>query len=218
MLRVGLTGGLGSGKSTVAEMLRVRGAHVIEADTVGRELMQPGQEVFQRIVETFGPGVLRADGALDRGKLAQIAFAEGRGGELNAIVHPAVIAEQERRMEELFAREPAAIAVIESALIFEAERAGTVPEWRRRFDRLILVTAPDEIKIARYVARVSPPGSDPERQKAAERDARSRLAVQIPDAEKRADCDDVIENAGSREELEVQVERIFPELVAAARV
>ncbi len=99
MLRVGLTGGLGSGKSTVAAMLRELGAQVIEADELGRALMEPGQAVYAEIVRVFGPEVVGPDGRLNRPKLAQLAFEAGRLQELNAIVHPAVIAEQQRWME-----------------------------------------------------------------------------------------------------------------------
>ncbi len=88
MLRVGLTGGLGSGKSTAAKLFAAHGAHVLQSDAIGRELMQPGQAVYAAIVQHFGPGVVLPDGRLDRAALAQIAFAEGRVEELNAIVHP----------------------------------------------------------------------------------------------------------------------------------
>ena len=185
MLRVGLTGGLGSGKSTVATILRKLGAQVIEADELGRALMEPGQSVYDEIVHACGPEVTGADGRLDRPQLARLAFEEGRLDELNAIVHPAVIAAQQRWMEEVFARDPAAVAVVESALIFEVERdarargerEGALASWRNRFDHIIVLTAPDEVKIARYAARIAAPG--PARE-AAERDARVRLARQMP--------------------------------------
>src|ERR1700756_3094438 len=106
MLRVGLTGGLGSGKSTVGQMFAARGVYVISADEVGRLLMQPGEVVYQRIVAHFGPEVVRGDGTLNRPLLAELAFRQGRLDELNQIVHPAVIAAQEKWAEELFAREP----------------------------------------------------------------------------------------------------------------
>ena len=162
MLRVGLTGGLGSGKSTVAAQLRALGAQVIEADELGRQFMEPGHQVYDDIVRTFGSGIVRADGRLDRARLAQFAFAEGRLKDLNAIVHPAVIAAQQRWMDAVFARDPAAVAVVESALIFEVERdarargesEGVLADWRNRFDRILVLTAPDELKIARYVDRL----------------------------------------------------------------
>jgi len=219
MLRVGLTGGLGSGKSTVAGYLRELGAEVIEADALGRALMEPGQRVFEQIVEHFGPKVLATDGRLNRATLAQLAFGEGRVQELNAIVHPATIAAQAQWMKELFARDPAAVAVIESALIFEVARDArargetdtALAVIKRRMDRVIVVTAPDELKIARYAARVSEPGSARE---AAIADARARLAHQIPDAEKAAQADYVIENVADKTGLRSKVEAIWRRLKA----
>jgi dephospho-CoA kinase len=233
MLRVGLTGSLGSGKTTVAAMLRAHGAVVIEADALGRELMEPGHDVFDQIVAHFGPQVLAADGRLNRARLAEIAFREGRLDDLNAIVHPAVIDLQRSLMNEAFARDPKAVAVIESALIFEVVRDArarvdskksripakadnpTSPEWlidwRRRIDRVIVITAPDDLKIARFVARLNLP---PENQAAAEADARSRLAHQIPDAEKAAQADYVIDNSADLASLQQQVDELWPRLTA----
>ena len=211
-MRVGLTGGLGSGKSTVAAMLRERGFEVLEADAIAREMMQPGQPVYEAIVEHFGPSVVRADGTLDRARLAAISFGEGRLQELTRIVHPPVIAEQERRTAEIVARDPAAIVVVESALIFEAEASGTAPGWRKRFDRIVLVTAPDDVKIQRFLARILPPDATPEERAAAERDARGRMAAQLPDSVKIPHCDYVIDNSGTVEETRRQVDRIATEL------
>ena len=217
MLRVGLTGGLGSGKSTVTAYLRELGAQVVEADELGRVLMEPGQPVFTEIVEVFGPEVVTPDGRLDRVKLADLSFRGGRLDELNAIVHPAVIAAQGDWMRQVFARDQKAVAVVESALIFEVERAarlrgeseGVLAYWRRRFDRVIVVTAPEEVKIARYVARVSPGGWD---EKAAE-DARARLAKQLSDAVKVSRADFVLDNTGNLAELRAQVDAVWRQLV-----
>ncbi len=217
MLRVGLTGSLGSGKSTVAAMLREMGAEVIEADELGRAMMEPGQAVFAEIVRVFGPEVVGPDGRLNRARLAELAFQGGRVNELNAIVHPAVIAAQRRWMDQVFARNPGAVAVLESALIFETERdarargelESVLADWRRRIDRIVVVTAPDELKIARYVARVSSNGAERE---AVEADARRRLAHQIPDATKAARADYVIDNAGDTSSLRAQVEKLWERL------
>ena len=221
LLRVGLTGGIGSGKSTVAGMFRELGIPVIEADAVGRSLMEPGQAAYRAIVEHFGPEVLLADGRLDRGRLAEMAFRQGRLQELNALVHPPVIAAQEEWMRELFARDADAVGMVESALIFEASRGedASVPGWQDRFDRVLLVTAPDEMKIARYAARVlaGEPGYTPERAAEVERDARARLARQIPDAEKVSLCDAVIDNSGSLDATRAQVARVAAELRAASK-
>jgi dephospho-CoA kinase len=219
MLRVGLTGGLGSGKSTVAGMLRELGAQVIEADALGRELMEPGQPVFAEIVRVFGAEVVGADGRLNRKRLAELAFHGGRLNELNAIVHPAVIGAQREWMDQVFAADPAAVAVVESALIFEVERdarergqqESVLADWRRRFDRVVVVTAPDDVKVARYAARTNPDGL---RRAEAEDDARDRLAHQIPDAEKAARADYVIENVGDLAGLKARSMEVWVQLKA----
>ena len=219
MLRVGLTGGLGSGKSTVAAYLRALGAEVIEADEMGRALMEPGQQVFAQIVRTFGPEVVGADGRLNRARLADLAFRGGRLQELNAIVHPAVIEQQRQWMNGVFARNPAAVAVVVTALIFEVERdarargeaESVLSDWRRRIDRVVVVTAPDEVKIARYVGRQGPDGAD---RAAAEADARARMAHQIPDAIKAARADYVLDNHGDKVALRAEVEELWRRLSA----
>ena len=219
MLRVGLTGGLGSGKSTVAGYLRALGAQVVEADELGRTLMEPGQAVFGAIVEAFGPEVVGPDGRLNRARLADLAFKGSRLQELNAIVHPAVIAEQRRWMNQVFQADPAAVAVIESALIVEVERDArargeketVLADWRRRIDRVVVVTAPDEEKVARYATRIS---QDEAGRAVAEADARMRLKHQIPDSEKAARADYVLENTGDKEALRAQVAELWGRLVA----
>jgi dephospho-CoA kinase len=218
MLKVGLTGGLGSGKSTVAAYLRDLGAEVIEADELGRALMEPGQPVHAEIVRVFGPAVVNPDGRLNRARLAELAFQGGRLQELNAIVHPAAIAAQRRWMDSVFARNPAAIAVIESALIFEVERDARargetdsiLADWRRRIDRTVLVTAPDELKIARYASRIS--ASNPAARQAAEADARLRLAHQMPDSEKIPRASYILENTGDQASLHAQVVALWQRL------
>jgi len=217
MLRVGLTGGLGSGKSTVARMLRELGAEVIESDELGRSLMEPGNATYDEIVRAFGTEVVGADGRLNRPRLADLAFKANRVKELNAIVHPAVIEAQAEWMKQVFARDPAAVAVVVSALIFEVERdardggaaTAAYADLRKRIDRIVLVTAPDEEKISRYVARVCTCGMGMEK---AEADARARLAHQIPDRDKVARADYELENAGDLESLRSQVEQLWPRL------
>jgi dephospho-CoA kinase len=206
MLRVGLTGGLGSGKSTVAGMFAELGAAVISADQLGRQLMQPGEPVYAAIVKTFGSGVVRSDGSLDRKKLAELAFQHNQANALNHIVHPAVVVAEEEWMRGVFAAEPRRVAIVESALIFEVEKWGTAPGWVQRFDKLILVTVPDEVKIARFVARIVAHDG-------AQADARARIAAQIPDHEKAGRCDYVIDNTGSLEATRALVEKTYQELV-----
>ena len=217
MLRVGLTGGLGSGKSTVAGIFQELGAAVISADQLGRQLMQPGEPVYAAIVEAFGQGVIRGDGSLDRKALAELAFQHNQADKLNHIVHPAVIAAEEEWMRGVFAADPQRVAIVESALIFEVEKWGTAPGWMQRFDRLILVTVPDEMKIARFVARMMANDGSAIRREALTQDARARMAMQIPDQEKAGRCEYVIDNSGSLEETRRRVEEIYRELAQAAQ-
>jgi dephospho-CoA kinase len=241
MLRVGLTGGLGSGKSTAARLFASLGAHVLQSDAIGRELMEPGQAVYTAIADHFGKGVVQKDGRLDRLALAKIAFDDGRVEELNAIVHPAVIARQATLSEAIFQQDRRAVVMVESALIFETKygetkygeikndetkhgemnrgnpQAAKSTRWHNRFDRIILVTAPEEVKIARFVAR-SAAGENitAERGAKLEAEARLRLAQQIPDEQKSALCDYVLTNGGSLMELEWQVDQLWPILKAAS--
>ena len=218
MLRVGLTGGLGSGKSTVAGIFAELGAAVISADQLGRQLMQPGEPVYAAIVEAFGQAVVRGDGSLDRKALAELAFQHNQAGKLNHIVHPAVIAAEEEWMRGVFAVDAQRVSMVESALIFEAEKWGTAPGWLQRFDKLILVVVPDEVKIARFVARLmANDAPESSRREALTRDARARMAAQIPDQEKAGRCDYVIDNTGSLTETRKLVEEIYGELVRAAQ-
>ena len=213
MLRVGLTGDLGSGKSTVARMLAERGAVVLSSDEMGRKLMEPGETVYAAIVERFGAGVVGADGMLDRNRLASIAFdpAHPRIEELNAIVHPAVLAEQARALNELGRTNPDAIVVVESALIFSTKYS-VGGSWRSRFDRVLLVTAPEEQKVARFVDRAAAGRVLSADERAAlEDDARRRLAVQRNE-DYVGDCL-VLHNDGDIEQLEAQVDAVWPDLV-----
>ena len=181
--------------------------------------MEPGQPVYFQIVRAFGPEVFGPDGHLNRRRLAEMAFQGGRLNDLNAIVHPAVIAAQQKWTDQLFARNAAAVAVVESALIFEVERDArlrgesetVLADWRCRIDRIIVVTAPDKLKVARYVARVCPTGVGRE---AAEADARLRLTYQIPDSVKADRSDYVIDNKGDISALQAQVNALWPRLQA----
>lgn len=222
MLRVGLTGGLGSGKSTVAAMFGRAGVHVLEADSIGREMMQPGEPVYRQIVAHFSqypdaPKLVEADGRIDRLALAKYVFSTNRLSELNRIVHPAVIAEQERRTDLIFRDDPDAIVMVESALIFEADRAGTAPGLRSRFDKLVLVTAPEEVRLRRFVQRFAEDRSlSREEQSALEEDGRRRIAMQMKDEEKIPFCDYTIENSGAMDLMENRVAEILRDLQAAS--
>ncbi len=209
MLRVGLTGGLGSGKSTVAAMFRAHGAQVLSADELGRQMMQPEQPAFVAIVDHFGRDVLTPAGTLDRAALAKLAFVDGRVAELNAIIHPLVIARQAEIAAGIAALTPDAVLLVESALLFETEHAGA-GGWKTRFDRILLVTASDENRIRRAVDRAA--ASRPASLQELEADARRRLARQLSDAEKSRWADFILHNDGSVEDLQRQVDQLWPQL------
>lgn len=209
MLRVGLTGELGSGKSTVAQMLAAHGAIILSSDEMGRAMMQPGQPAFAQIVERFGPTILNADGTLNRHALAHLAFNPNnpRIEELNAIIHPAVIGAQAEKIAEVARTQPHAIIVVESALIFSTKYA---PErsWRSRFDCIIVVTAPDDTKIDRFIQRTAPGSSETHLRE----DARRRLEAQR--ATTPSDISSfTIENDRSFLELERSVDTLWGKLI-----
>ena len=227
MLRVGLTGDLGSGKSTVARLLGEHGAVVMASDDIARAMMEPGEPVYRAIVEHFGDAIVGPDGRLDRKELARLAFdpRQPRVEELNAIVHPAVIAEQERRLARLQQERPEAIVVVESALVFSAKllvgqglSAEEEPApWWQRFDCIVVVTAPIEVKIARYVERLAQGGAaSSEERERWENDAASRLRVQAEAAVPRSESILMLNNGGSREELAMRVEALWDELLRRA--
>jgi dephospho-CoA kinase len=208
MLKVGLTGGIASGKSAVGEMFVALGARLVQADRIAHELMLPGQPVYNDVVRHFGGGILNRDLSVNRAKLAAAAFgsatpdapaATSRIQELNRIVHPAVLRSQEEWMEEMGRQDPRAIAIVEAALILEAGAA-------KRFDRLIVVTCSDDQRIARFAAR----------QKldldAARKEVERRMAAQLSEAEKIKAADYVIDNSGSLDQTREQVRQVWEKL------
>ena len=203
MLKVGLTGGIAAGKSVVGEMFAAQGAHVIQADQISHQLMQPGQAVYQEVVHHFGAEILDPDGTVNRARLGELAFGgpnrPSRIQELNQIVHPAVVRRQEEWMTEVGRRDPHAIALVEAALILEAGMAGG-------FDRLVVVTCRPEQRIERWAQRLKVD------QEAARREVARRMDAQIPDEEKIRAADYVIDNSGSLDETGRQVREIYAEL------
>jgi dephospho-CoA kinase len=212
MLKVGLTGGIATGKSVVGEMFVALGAHLVQADRIAHSLMQPGEAVYNEVVRHFGREILHPDGSINRAKLAEIAFgpptdAEGKRAsrieDLNRIVHPAVIRSQDEWMQDMGRQEPHAVAIVEAALILEAGAA-------ERFDRLIVVTCDAEQRVARFAARQK---IDLE---AAGEEVERRMAAQLPDEEKIKAADYVIDNSGSLDHTREQIREVWSRLSAAA--
>ncbi len=196
---VGLTGGIGSGKSTVAALLVERGAVVIDADAIAREVVAPQTEALARLVERFGSDILDETGMLNRAALAERAFvSDVTRHDLEAITHPAIGAEFVRRIGDC---PPDAIVVHDVPLLAESKKKakGTLPEY----EAVIVVEAPLEIRLARLEARGVPRD-----------DATRRIAQQATDAERRELATWVVDNAGGLEALEAQIDRIWHELVA----
>ncbi len=193
MLRVGLTGGIGAGKSEVSRRLAAQGAVVIDADLIAREVVEPGTDGLAEVVEAFGPGVLRPDGGLDRARLGDIVFADPElRGKLNAIVHPRVA----RRMAELErAAGPGAIVVHDVPLIAENGRAGA-------YHVVVVVDTPPKTQAERLVRRR---GMTREQ-------ATARMAAQASREQRLAIADIVIDNSGSLAELDRQVGDLWAEL------
>ena len=213
LLKVGLTGGIASGKSSVGEMFVALGAHLIQADEIAHKLMQPGEGVYQEVVRHFGAAILNPDGSVNRSRLAEATFGaspEGAGQgqtprlqELNQIVHPAVIRRQEEWMEELGRRQPHAVAIVEAALILEAGVA-------ERFNRLVVVTCRPEQRIQRWALRRKVD------EETARREVTRRMSAQLPDQEKAKAADYVIDNSGSLDKTRTQVREVFAQLKSAA--
>ena len=189
MLVVGLTGGIATGKSTVARMLAERGAAVLDADALVHELQAPGTEVHRAILATFGPEILAPDGTLDREKLGARVFTDPEARRvLEAIVHPALLAEIARRVEALRRGGRTRLCVLEAALLVEGGPRGIV-------DRLVVITAPEAEQVARLRAKVG----------LSEEEAWRRVRAQFPSAVKARRADHVLVNDGDRASLARQV-------------
>lgn len=198
MRLIGLTGGIGSGKTTVAQMLADRSATVIDADAIAREVVEPGTEAFDDIVERFGDGVVAEDGSLDRDAVAAIVFDDDDArADLNAIVHPRVGEEIGRRLASLHGDDEVELTVVDVPLLVESEAA-------EAYDAVIVVTAPEDVRVERLVRDR---GMDPD-------DVRSRIAAQASDEERTAVATHVIENDGDLDALEARVDEVHRHLTA----
>ncbi len=198
MLRVGLTGGIGSGKSAVAERLAALGAVVLDGDKAARAVVEPGTPGLTRIAEAFGPQVLRADGSLDRGKLAGIVFSDEVAlGKLNAITHP-LIHDRLQAAEDAAVKAggPDTIVVHDIPLLAEGQRSA-------EFAVVVVVDVPPEVQVSRLAGRGLPADQ-----------ARARMAAQATREQRLAIADIVIDNSGTREDLDRQVAEVWANLVS----
>ena len=194
MLLVGLTGGIGAGKSTVAELLAARGAVIVDADRVARAVVEPGQPALKKLVERFGEGILDADGRLERGALAKLVFGDDEARrDLEAITHPAINDEFTRRVVEA---PTDAIVVLDVPLLAESEQAR-----KRPYQTVIVVEAPRNVRLERLEAR----GVD-------RADAEARMAAQASDEERRKIATHVVDNARDRVDLERQIDEVWADL------
>jgi dephospho-CoA kinase len=196
MLKVGLTGGLACGKTFVGEAFASYGCFLIQADLLGHEVLAPGGEAYQQVVDEFGGAILSAEGAIDRRALAAAVFGSpDRLARLNSLVHPPVLQREERLLAEFAAREPHGIAVLEAAILIET---GTY----KRFDRIILVVCEEEDQLERAMRRE---GANLE-------DVRARLSRQMPLSEKRKFADFVIDTSGKKEHTLRQTRAVYEAL------
>ena len=208
MLKVGLTGGIASGKTIVGEMLVGLGAHLVQADRIAHELMRPGEAVYNEVVRHFGSKILNPDGTVNRARLAEAAFGPAdadqsqrasRVAELNRIVHPSVIRSQDEWMRAVGQQDPNGVAIVEAALILEAKAAD-------HFDRLIVVTCNPEQRAVRLAARQKVDLAT------AQREVERRMAAQLPDEEKIKAADFVIDNSGSLEQTRTQAQQVWEQV------
>jgi dephospho-CoA kinase len=194
VLLVGLTGGIGAGKSTVSELLAARGAVIVDADEAARAVVEPGQPALKQLVERFGAGILDADGRLDRLAVAKLAFADDESRrDLEAITHPAINEEFSRRIAEA---PTDAIVVLDVPLLAESDQAR-----KRPYQTVIVVEAPREVRLARLEAR----GVD-------RADAEARMAAQAADEERRKIATHVVDNSDAPAALERQIEDLWADL------
>ena len=200
MLLVGLTGGIATGKSTVSRLFVECGSQLIDADVLARAVVAPGRPALQQIVEAFGKDMLRPDGTLDRDRLGKAVFRDTKKlARLNAIVHPYVAVEQERRCREIAAKTPHAVVIYDAALLIEANA-------HTRMDRLIIVTADEQTQLARLKDRAHLSAEE----------ARTRIVAQMPLAEKVKLADYVIDGTWPLEKLRAEVRRIYEDLTRQA--
>lgn len=201
MLRIGLTGGIACGKTTVARMLSELGCKLINADAVGHEVIRKPQPAYHEIIEAFGSGVLGADGEIDRTRLGRLVFSDREKlYRLNAIVHPRILDRSEHYMEKMTENEPEAIVVVEAALIYEARGEG-------RFQKMVVAWCRPEQQVERLQKNSGLSAEDAER----------RISSQMPSDEKRKRADYAIDCSGTLEATRRQVEEVYRQLSCLAK-
>ncbi len=202
-LRIGLTGGIGSGKSLVAGCFRDLGAVIVDADAIAREVMAPGEPAYDAVVRAFGPSVLGADGTLDRKALATRIFADTAARwQLNALTHPHIRRRVAEEVERCSAQPGVEVIVVDIPLLLESTDGRYL-----RLDGIVVVDATDEVRLARLIAR---DGLSPA-------DTRMRIEVQMPLREKVARADWVIDNNGSPDVTRAQVGTLWERLLERRR-
>jgi dephospho-CoA kinase len=195
-LSFGLTGGIASGKSTVARYFQDLGAYIIDADRVGHELIEPGRAAYREILESFGNEILDSDGQIDRTKLGPKVFADPHQLQtLNSILHPRIIARVQELSTEQRRRDPHAVVVVDAALIFESGIGGTLR-------KVVVAWCRPEQQVERLMAKTGVSSEEAER----------RIHAQMPVEEKRHRADYVIDCSGSMEDTRRQAEAIYPDL------
>ncbi len=197
----GLTGGVASGKSTVARFFQDLGAHIIDADGIGHQLIEPGQAAYQEILERFGEAILGPTDVIDRQKLGAKVFRDAQQLlHLNAILHPRIIARVDELARDYHARDPHAVVIVDAALIFESGIGGTL-------QKVMVAWCRPEQQVERLMAKLGVSREEAER----------RIRAQMPVEEKCRRADYLIDCSGSKEETRRQAEELYPELQRLAR-
>ena len=201
MLKVGLTGGIASGKSTVDRMLVNMGAHLVDTDQLARQVVEPGSRALAEISQAFGPDMIDADGNLDRERMRALAFGDAQArAKLGAIVHPRINGLVSAELTRLAAQHPLGVVIVDVPLLFETG-------WDKRFDCTVLVYVPPQVQLERLMAR----------DHCGPQAAQAALDAQMPLENKKKKADFLVDNSGSLDETLKKVQRLWQDLLNRAR-